>query len=197
MQSGVVSFPTVHAAMEVRKAAFETCRNLGAKPPFSVNPAEREVRVEWQQRHDEADAAIEGVMAAYAGEMLPAILGGEWIRSRVSLHARGRSRGSYVYIAGEVGLFDHPIHFRSRHSKGRLTWDNCVIIGQPYLSLRGPDGERDKLSVGMATELRETFGVGVWARDDLSAWYPGWTVLVLAARGLKPEKAADFGFTAL
>jgi hypothetical protein len=37
-------------------------------------------------------------------------------------------------------------------------------------------------------------GVGEWARHDLSLWYPGWTVLVVAARGLDPVEAARFGF---
>ncbi len=35
--------------------------------------------------------------------------------------------------------------------------------------------------------------VAEWARHDLSLWYPGWMVLVVAARGLDPEEAARFG----
>jgi hypothetical protein len=37
-------------------------------------------------------------------------------------------------------------------------------------------------------------GDGEWARHDLSLWYPGWTVLVVAARGLDPVEQ-DLGLS--
>jgi hypothetical protein len=36
--------------------------------------------------------------------------------------------------------------------------------------------------------------VAEWARHDLSLWYPGRTVLVVAARGLDPGQAARLVF---
>jgi hypothetical protein len=36
--------------------------------------------------------------------------------------------------------------------------------------------------------------VGVWTSNDLSWWFPGHTICVLAAAGLEPERADGFGF---
>lgn len=184
-------FPAVRAAMAQRIAAFDACRGLGSQPGFKL-PTERAA---WKRLHDAADAAYDQVLATYASEILPATLGGEWRHTHATLYvpSPGRPR---AYVAGSVGLFDHPLHFRRERPKGKLTWSNCALIGQPYLSKRA-DGTRDQWSLAEAAALITDYGVGVWARDDLSAWYPGWTTLVLAAKGLRPDAAASFGFTAL
>jgi hypothetical protein len=72
-------------------------------------------------------------------------------------------------------LFDHPVLLRKRGYKGMTTWDNSVIIGQPYVkpsaNLRGVKWLKER-------------GVTVWTRPDLSLWCPGQTHLVIAARAL-------------
>jgi hypothetical protein len=191
-------FPAVRDAMDARAGACIAARGLGWKPGFD-HPLEE--RREWQRKHDTAEASYDGVVAAYASELLPAILGGGWVKSGSALSVsapRLRFFASQTIVAGDWcrTLFDHPLHFRRQGSKGKLTWRTCALIGQPYNHVLRPDGGADPEAQADAASLAE-HGIGSWMRRDLSAWYPGWTTLVLAATGLHPEDAPRFGFVAL
>jgi hypothetical protein len=122
--------------------------------------------------------------------MLPAILGSTWKRAGRSMRAtpRGSRRSEWVLESNRV-LFDHGQAFRRGTGKGSLVWSNAAVIGQPY-------PQEDLTMEISAVALRAAYPVTVWRRDDLSDWYPGWTVLILVAEDyyLKPENAAAFGF---
>jgi len=179
-----MDFPLTRAALERRAATFPAANK---QQPSFKEP--REVRAEWQRAQDAAAAAYEKVANAYATELLPAITGGRtWKRTTRAFYAARSGRRRKCYVEGEFhGLFDHALTFRN--GAGTKTWHSCALIGQPY-----PDISEDE-----ADKLCAEFPVGVWARDDLSAWYPGWTMLVVAADRywLKPEAATQFGFRAV
>ena len=77
-----------------------------------------------------------------------------------------------------------------------LTLKDGAVIGRPYNAF-------DKAGVLLAAarraarDLAARYYASVWARPDLSSWYPGWTALVVVARGLEPGAAERFGFVAL
>jgi hypothetical protein len=83
-------------------------------------------------------------------------------------------RGAFPHDAG--GLFDHPQVIRRAGDRRKPTGENAVMVGEPYPSRL----------------LRIDAARGAWVHPELSAHYPGWTVLVLAAEGLEP--AVKFGF---
>ena len=92
-------------------------------------------------------------------------------------------------------LVDHRQHFRQRGSHGRATWRDTVFASQPY-----PEPDNAVLSEKALEEARcaaHEHGVGVWVSAQYSCWYTGRTTLVLIGRGLRPENAARFGFTAV
>lgn len=184
----MTDFPLLRSSMAERQLAFDAARGLGFRPGRD-QPIEE--RLAWQQKHNASDAAYRQVRAAYASELLPAILGGEWAETKRSLFVRQPGTRDDFFLAPHFhDLFDHPLHFRRRGAKGPLTWKNCVLIGQPYPA--EPDQGAEQ-----ALALARHFGVGVWRRDDLSAWYPGVTMLVIAAQGLTPQNAQKFGFKPL
>lgn len=123
--------------------------------------------------------------------MLPATLGGRWCHTEAQLWI-----GYRIGVAGGLcrSLLDHPLHFRRLDApKGKLTRHNCALLGQPYpcaLTLASSGARQDVVDLA-------AHGFAAWARDDLSAWYPGWTELVLVAAGLDPDAADSFGFIAL
>ncbi len=135
------------------------------------------------------DAGYEKCVAAYANILLPTIFPGT---------AWGKTQKHYKLLWDKWGyagslqapntheLFDHPEGFR-RHNgpRGMTTWENTVIIGQPYAEPR--DGSE------LVNWLADR-GVKVWTRQDLSAWLPGATGLVLAAKALDNTKATQLGF---
>ena len=153
-------------------------------------------RLEWRYKQEDSKAAQRVVVAAYASELLPAILGGAWrrtesaVREPTGLRYYGRPIYSDYYT-----LFDHPLHFRRAGTKGMATWTNAVVVGRPYNIFK--DGNPRDEAVRHAESLVEKHHVGVWARPDLSAWYPGSTALVIAGKGLRAEDADRFGFVAL
>jgi hypothetical protein len=161
--------------------------------PGSDRPAERSA---WREKHDAEEAAQAAVVTAYATEMLPAILGGTWRKTNSQITVR---KGQY-YVEWPASycrvLFDHPLHYRTSASlarRGKATWGNTVIVGRPYATFDEAGHLRDEAAQN-AQDLAERFNVGVWARPDLSAWFPGSTALVIAARGIVPQNAAAFGF---
>jgi hypothetical protein len=127
---------------------------------------------------------------AYADELLPDILGGQWIATRhygwpPFYHANNHSIGSPIY--------DHEIVFRQRGIRGPNSWQTCAVISQPYNAL-AVDGEPRPSFEQAAIALTAQHNVGVWVRADLSSWFPGSTSLVVIARGLRRELAQHFGF---
>jgi hypothetical protein len=83
-------------------------------------------------------------------------------------------------------LFDYPMLLRRRGCKGMTTWQNSALIGQPYVA--------PSSNLPGVKWLKER-GVTVWTRPDVSLWCPGQTHLVIAARGIDENNAADAGFT--
>lgn len=195
-----VDFPAVRAAMAAREPAFKA----GWTASYQYNRLHEptpEQRREYRRACQASDDAYDRVVAAYAAELLPAVLGHEWAPTTRSLyatafHQRLALYRQQSYVAGDcTPLFDHPLHFRRRGAKGKLTWRNCALIGQPYNMRPGEPLPSDAITGAMA--LAEQYGVGVWVRHDLSAWYPGRTALVVAALGLDPADAPRFGFMAI
>lgn len=127
---------------------------------------------------------------AYVAELLPTLLPSEWIVSR---------RDWYPFMMDwayfDRSLFDHADVFRRRGARGPNTWRNCALVGHPYGDPRDRRGHWH-ISDDYRSWLHEQ-GLGVWARPDLSFWYPGWTWLVIAAQGLRDCDASGFGFQAL
>ena len=121
----------------------------------------------------------------YADELLPALLGGEW---------KHTSSGPPLCIRVTSALLDHAEVFCRRGARGPLTLENAAVIAAPYG--QGPERRLPHGADDDAAELA-ILGLGVWTRSDLSAWYPGWTQLVLAARGLLREDAQRWGFRVL
>lgn len=171
--SGGIDFPRLRQAMTEFEAAFKLIR--------TTQPGARGA----------SDAARERCFDAYASELLPAILGGAWKHTDKTVTAPGGRASRRPYpLFYHHNLFDHPLVFRRIGGiRGLTTWHNCAVIGLPY-GIQAAATED-------AASVTEKYGVGVWTRPDLSAWYPNWTCLVVAAIGLKPEEAARFGFTAL
>jgi hypothetical protein len=92
-------------------------------------------------------------------------------------------------------LFDHPLHYRRVGAKGPLTWKIGILIGRPY-NVFDEHGTAQSAARTSAAGVALAHSVGIWARRDLSAWFPGATSLVIAARGL-PDDPERFGFIAL
>ncbi len=187
----MTQFSAVAHAMSVRRAMHE----VGAQPG-RIRPLGE--RLAWQRAREAAESAYRAVASAYAAELLPALLGGEWRTSDRVLKGRAFLFRPYREhaAAGCHALFDHPLHFRRCGTRGPLTWRNGALLGQPY-DVFGKDGALRDMAMADAAEFARRHGVGVWARRDLSAWYPGWTALVVAALDLCPDDAARFGFVAL
>jgi hypothetical protein len=153
------------------------------------------LRSRW--RYPEEEAARDRVRLAYAEEMLAPILGSKWKPStRSTITTRGRKNWGYPRWH-EFGrpLFDHTDVYRQVGARGPNTWENCCAVSHPYGALdkdgKPLDGALNHAG-GLAIE-----GLGTWVRKDLSSWYPGWTQLVIVAKGLPAAQAAKYGFIAL
>ncbi len=123
---------------------------------------------------------------AYANDLLPTIfLSTRWKSGAPYWNLIYGKRGNPPPPQTGLSIFDHTVAFRLRGTKNRGTWDNTVIIGQPY----GLPQDGDPMVTWLAAQ-----DIKVWVRSDLSAWYPGHSCLVLASRYLINNYAADFGF---
>lgn len=181
--SAAVDFPLLRQAMAEFTTAFKLIP--------TKQPCGRAERIAWRVAQAAADAAQARCEDAYATELLPTILGGQWKRTRKTLKAPSELAGRPEYpLFGHHNLFDHHLVFRRIGGvPGSTAWRNCAAIGLPY--------EHKEQATKEAAAVVQKYGVGVWTRPDLSAWYPGWTCLVVAAIGLRPEDAARCGFKAL
>jgi hypothetical protein len=140
-------------------------------------------------------------MDAYCTEMLPLLFGGEWQHKwKYSLSARPVCDSCYYYgnkprvipvTLNSNGLFDHSRVFRRKGTKGPLNWANGVITGHPY---GNPNGMLWPNATEVAPRFARMFGVSVWARKDLSIYFPGQTVLVIASPELNGRDPTEFGF---
>jgi hypothetical protein len=120
-----------------------------------------------------------------AGEMLPTVLGGKWSRGRPGVPWSDRY---------SLELYDHPIWFRRRGACGPCSWQDCVVLGNPYRSEvidENGDFRPDFLTAAQPL-LRQR--IGIWMNSDLSWWFPGSTACILLAAGLESERASRFGF---
>ena len=70
------------------------------------------------------------------------------------------------------------------------------MIGRPYNAFERASVLLDAARRA-ARDLAARYYASVWARPDLSSWYPLWTALVVVARGPEPGAAERFGFVAL
>jgi hypothetical protein len=84
---------------------------------------------------------------AYANELLPALLPGQWrmTRNDVVWHLVGTSARP---------LFDHGASFRRWGARGPTTWESCAIISHPYHVLY--DGKPDRCALDQITALANT-----------------------------------------
>ena len=152
---------------------------------------------------DEAmSASAHALREAYASDLLPVILGARWrpcqgSASPVWTAMRRRGFGDEYSRTFAGILIDHTHAFRRVGARGALTWENSVVLSEPYDAW---DREHRTVTDGArahAGVLGARLGLSVWTRPDLSGWFKGWTSLVLIARGLDPAGAAAVGFVAL
>lgn len=118
-----------------------------------------------------------------AGELLPALLGGTWVESDSPEY------NWPIQPKSECAPFDHPCLYRRRGARGRPTWNNSALIGQPYEGPSAFHAEAWAIVAGLARE-----GVTLWHSKQHSYWFPDWTTLIVAARGVEPARATALGF---
>jgi len=137
------------------------------------------------------DAAREQAIDAYASELLPAILGGDWVHG---------GSGMPWTDAIPLELSAHMLWFR--RNDGTPGWENCAVLSHPNQPIVD-DGKiiREVRAAGrfipsflVAVQPLLKRGIGIWVSHDLSYWRPSRTVCVLIAAGLAPERAPAFGF---
>ena len=177
-------FVPIHQAVGTNMS-YELPRYITAKFPALTAAL---VQIAKLSEGDELDAARREAIEAYANEMLPAILGGDW-----------ESGPSWPELI-PIELSAHALWFQ-RHDDPP-SWDNYAVISHPPQSTVDDGGVvREVRAAGRllpsflaAVEPLLQLGIGVWVSNDLSYWHPGRTVCVLMARGLAPERAPAFGF---
>jgi hypothetical protein len=133
--------------------------------------------------------------AIYADELLPVLLPGEWrVTKRDPHNAYAVLPRPDRYHANLHTLLDHAIVYRRAGTRGPINAQCAAVIGLPYDALDKDDGSITGRAIDEASFLAR-YGIGVWVRANLSAWYPGWTQLVVAAAGLLGRTDAEkFGF---
>jgi hypothetical protein len=193
-------FPMIFAAVAARYAALmeHHADNLAAVNAPDQACRDRLQRLVCRQSWAVCVERQAIAYAAYATELLPAItphMSPPWSPGKAG-HLIGDHEAS-TYGRKDIPdlwscprLLDHPAIFRRQGVRGPTTWRNAVQIGEPYWI------DAPAEAVNEARYLAG-FGLGVWHRTDLSAWFPGRTNLVVIARGLRPEDAPTFGFTAV
>jgi hypothetical protein len=123
--------------------------------------------------------------ATVAAKLLPALFAGS------PLWATSQSISSILgYACWDHDLLDHYCMFRRRFAKGPSNWGISAVVAQPYT-------RRDDLYMGAferAAKLWAEHGVTACHAHCFSFWYPGWTTLVITARGIDAARARDLGF---
>jgi hypothetical protein len=143
--------------------------------------------IERAQSPHTRECAHNEALKAYADELLPDILGGQWmLTERYTWPPFYRVK---KYEGVDDPIYDHETVFRQRGCRGTNNWRTCAVISQPYNALE-PNSELRSA----ATALTAQYNVGIWLRADLSSWLPGRTSLVLIARRLRSDWAQNFGF---
>jgi hypothetical protein len=137
------------------------------------------------------DTARGQAVDAYGSELLPAILGGDWVH--------GGSNIPWPKCI-PTDLSAHLLWFR--RNDNLPSWKNCAVFTHPNQPIVD-DGKiiREVRAAGrfipsflVAAQPLLKRGIGIWVGHDLSYWRPSRTVCVLIARGLAPEHAPKFGF---
>ena len=195
------SFPEIRAAVEhcnaLRLAGEALHRKLS-----ETRPPDPRLRAQIARGDEAQHAARRVVLGAYAGGLLPPILGGTWSVCRPGaspVWSVGFRRGDAIeYVASFSGtLVDHDRAFRRGGSRGPLTWENSVVISEPYDAWDRSKNAPTDAAIEHARQLHTRLALSAWVRPDLSGWFKGWTALVLIAKGLPSDRAGEFGFTAL
>lgn len=180
------AFPRTLAAVKRCRTTLAEQNRIAAA--IGTSRHDRQQRVA-EAAHDDANRAA---LAAYATELLPAILGGSWQRAEHSLIPYGRPAEADLFRRPWV---DHVVTYRRTGTAGPLTWCNGAMLSEPYDAFTR-DGQPRAEAIAQAHQMRVALGVGIWASRRLSRWYPGWTALVVVARDL-PADPELFGFVAL
>jgi hypothetical protein len=189
----LIEFPKMLAAVELGREA----NRLGWEASKASRSEDKMGR--WRAERAARAGSVAAQLAtdqALAGEVLPAILGGQWARSKTAFINRVLEPRNWGHVRGAShDLFDHQEVFRRKGPRGPTTLENAALIGQPYNLFR-KSGELSEDALFAARSLAERYRLSVWASTSLSPWVPGATALVIAARGL-PNRAADYGFVQL
>jgi hypothetical protein len=135
-------------------------------------------------------AAHREATGAIAGELLPAVFGGEWKL------AKGGNWPPHDEWALVTPLYDHGAIFYQRGARKPHGWHNSAIISQPYNHVFR-DGVFHPEFVAAAQALSQRCQVDTWVNPELSAYFPRQSILVLLAGGLAPGHAPSFGFRAV
>jgi hypothetical protein len=184
-----MNFPQTAAAMAAFTPLFKAHQE-GRKPDRTAPRAER---IAWGQTVKDYNDARAVVESAYATELLPTILGGVWKETMSQIREPTGMRYYRPVCGNYYKLFDHPLHFRRVGAKGTATWENTVIVAHPYNIFE--DGVLHDYIVKTAKRFVDSNHVGLWARPDLSSWFPGHTALVIAGKNLRD--AGQFGFVSM
>ena len=187
---------TCGAYDEARRAACARRAATHARAPVDWR-ARRALMQEEEKEH----LARRAVLLAYASELLPAILGGEWTMCRHGaspIWQPHKGRGVVDYAQSFTGpLLDHTHAFRRAGMRGPLNWRNGALTSEPYDAFDRKAGAIPASAEEHARLLRAEHGLGTWLHPDLSAWFRGWTTLIIIASALRPEDAGGFGFIPL
>lgn len=193
-------FPQTRAAV----AAYDQARRAACAARAAMaghTPVDWRARGALMQAQEAERTARHVVLWAYASELLPAILGGEWAMCRHGaspIWQPHKGRGGGDYANSFTGpLLDHTHAFRRAGMRGPLTWRNAALTSEPYDAFDREAGEVPASAAEHARLLRAEHGLGTWLHPDLSAWFRGWTSLVVIASALRPEDAGRVGFIPL
>ena len=189
-------FPATTAAM----AAF-TDADLAMRTNLAL-PADEQGNYALLRRT--LNATRRAVEVCYRDELLPAILGGRWSESPKPAKIPDTGFHQREPIAKQYSMiFEHSLEYRQPQGRKFAV----AIIGRPFnLFDNGMLTKAARMSaVGFVAEMKEggkwagpdVNPWGVWARQDMSCWSTRDSSLVIAARGLRPEDASEFGFTPL
>jgi hypothetical protein len=146
---------------EQAKQLFHVCEDYWDKPM-------RARALDRKRQH-------EAMVKALAEEALPcAMPGTQWRMS----HARPPRLEPFIGSYGRHDTrLDHLMVFRRQGMRG-VTWDSAAVVAQPYMSAM-----RDE-TIAQMLQIFAQARIGIWSSAALSTHFPGWTALLICARGL-------------